>query len=113
MVATDDTLCYAADVDETRGTLIGVAADTGETVWRHDEGSVASTTLHDGTLYIGGTHVAALDPASGEQQWQAEQSGYVQQAPVQNGVLYAGGDKIRGYDGSNGEQRWTWERRRR
>ena len=109
MVATDDTLCYAADVDETHGTLIGVAADTGETVWRHDEGSVTSTTLHDGTLYVGGTHVAALDPASGEQQWQAEQSGYVQQAPVQNGVLYAGGDKIRSYDSHNGEQNWTWE----
>ncbi|WP_239642290.1 outer membrane protein assembly factor BamB family protein [Haloarcula amylolytica] len=109
MVADDDTLCYAADVDETRGTLIGVAADTGETVWRHDEGSVASTTLHDGTLYIGGTHVAALDPASGEQQWQAEQSGYVQQAPVQNGVLYAGGDVLRGYDSSDGELDWTWE----
>ncbi|MDS0221203.1 PQQ-like beta-propeller repeat protein [Haloarcula sp. S1AR25-5A] len=109
MVATDDTLCYAADVDETHGTLIGVAADTGETVWRHDDGSVASTTLHDGTLYAGGTHVAALDPSTGEQQWRAQQSGYVQQAPVQNGLLYAGGDVLRSYDSSDGEPNWTWE----
>jgi len=109
MVADDDTLCYAADVDETRGTLVGVDSDTGETIWSYDDGFVTSTTLHDGTLYVGGTHVTALDPESGEQQWQAEQSGYVQQVPVQNGVLYAGGDKIRSYDSSDGEQRWTWE----
>jgi len=109
MVATDDTLCYAADVDETHGTLIGVDSDTGETVWRHDDGSVASTTLHDGTLYVGGTHVAALDPSTGEQQWRVDQSGYVQQAPVQNDLLYAGGDKIRSYDSSDGEPNWTWE----
>jgi len=109
MVADDDTLCYAADVDETRGTLVGVDSDTGETIWSYDDGFVTSTTLHDGTLYVGGTHVTALDPESGEQQWQAEQSGYVQQVPVQNGDFYAGGDKIRSYDSSDGEQRWTWE----
>ncbi|MGB9953803.1 PQQ-binding-like beta-propeller repeat protein [Haloarcula marismortui] len=109
MVATDDTLCYAADVDETHGTLIGVAADTGATRWTHDDGFVTSTTLHDGTLYVGGTHVAALDPTTGEQQWQAEQSGYVQRAPVQDGTLYAGGDVVRGHDSSTGELDWSWE----
>ncbi|MFB6223099.1 MAG: PQQ-binding-like beta-propeller repeat protein [Haloarcula sp.] len=109
MVATDRTVCYAADVDETRGTLIAVDSDTGETIWSNDEGFVASTTLHDGTLYVGGTRIAAFDPTSGEQQWQAAQSGYVQQAPVQNGVLYAGGDIIRSYNSNNGELGWTWE----
>nr|WP_232794551.1 PQQ-binding-like beta-propeller repeat protein [Haloarcula taiwanensis] len=109
MVATDDTLCYAGDVDETHGTLIGVAADTGATRWTHDDGFVTSTTLHDGTLYVGGTHVAALDPTTGEQQWQADQSGYVQRAPVQDGTLYAGGDVVRGHDSSTGELDWSWE----
>ena len=108
MVATDGTLCYAADVDETHGTLLGVAADTGETLWTHEEGSIASTTLHDGTLYIGGTHVAALDPTTGEQRWRTDQSGYVKQAPVQNGTLYTGGDVVRGHDSSTGELDWTW-----
>ncbi|WP_434530582.1 PQQ-binding-like beta-propeller repeat protein [Haloarcula sp. NS06] len=108
MVATDGTLCYAADVDETHGTLLGVAADTGETLWTHGEGSIASTTLHDGTLYVGGTHVAALDPTTGEQRWRTDQSGYVQQAPVQNGTLYTGGDVVRGHDSSTGELDWTW-----
>ncbi|WP_336338249.1 outer membrane protein assembly factor BamB family protein [Haloarcula brevis] len=109
MVATDDTLCYAADVDETHGTLIGVAADTGATRWTHDDGFVTSTTLHDGMLYVGGPHVAALDPTTGEQRWRADQSGYVQQAPVQNGTLYTGGDVVRGHDSSTGELDWSWE----
>ncbi|EMA29583.1 PQQ-binding-like beta-propeller repeat protein [Haloarcula japonica] len=108
MVATDGTLCYAADVVETHGTLLGVAADTGETLWTHEEGSIASTTLHDGTLYVGGTHVAALDPTTGEQRWRTDQSGYVKQAPVQNGTLYTGGDVVRGHDSSTGELDWTW-----
>ncbi|MGB9932527.1 PQQ-binding-like beta-propeller repeat protein [Haloarcula amylolytica] len=109
MVATDEAVCYAADVDETHGTLTAVDSDTGAPSWRYDEGTVTSTTLHDGTLYVGGSRVAALDPASGDQQWQADQSGYVQQAPVLDGVLYAGGDAVRSYDSTTGDPGWTWE----
>ncbi|KAA9397085.1 serine/threonine protein kinase [Haloarcula sp. CBA1130] len=109
MVATDEAVCYAADVDETHGTVVAQDSDTGESLWTYDEGTVTSTTLHDGALYVGGSCVTALDPASGDQQWQAEQSGYVQQAPVLDGVLYACGDAVRSYDSATGDLGWTWE----
>lgn len=109
MVATDGAVCYAANVDETYGTVVALDSDTGESLWSYGEGTITSTTLHDGTLYVGGSRIAALDPATGEQQWQADASGYVQDTPVLDGVLYAGGDAVRSYDSATGDHGWMWE----
>lgn len=108
IAATDETVCYVADEGDTRGKLFAVDSETGETLWSHGEWMATSTTLHGDTLYVGGEHIAAFDPASGEQRWMTDQSGYVPRVPVRDGVLYAGGDAIRAYDVGDGALHWTW-----
>lgn len=108
IAAIGGTVCYVTDEGDTRGKLVALESETGETRWSHDKWMATSTTLHEATLYVGGEHVAAFDLASGEQHWQAEQSGFVPQVPVQDGVLYAGGDTVRAYDSGDGTVGWTW-----
>lgn len=108
VAATDGTVCYVASEGDTRGELFALDAATGETKWSHDEWFATSTTLHEGTLYVGGEHVAAFDPASGDRRWQADESGFVSRVPVRDGTLYAGGDAVRAYDTEDGTLGWTW-----
>jgi outer membrane protein assembly factor BamB len=108
IAATDETVCFVADEGDTRGTLIALDSETGEEKWRHDDWITTSTTLYNGTLYVGGQHIAAFDPESGERQWQADESGFVPRVPVQDDVLFAGGGSVRAFDTKGGDFDWTW-----
>ncbi|KTG29764.1 outer membrane protein assembly factor BamB family protein [Haloferax profundi] len=108
IAATDETVCFVADEGDVRGKLVALDSETGEEKWSHDEWITTSTTLNDGTLYVGGEHIAAFDPESGKQQWQADESGFVPRVPVQDGVLFAGGSTVRAFDTEGGGLNWTW-----
>lgn len=109
IAATDETVCFASNEEDAWGKLITLDSRTGEVKWSHDEWPATSTTLHEGTLYVGGEYVAAFDPDSGDQRWKVDRSGFIPRAPVQDGRLYAGGDAVRAYTTDNGEIEWTWK----
>ncbi|MDS0241782.1 MULTISPECIES: PQQ-binding-like beta-propeller repeat protein [Haloferax] len=108
IAATDETVCFVADEGDTRGKLIALDSETGEETWSRDDWVATSTTLHGDTLYVGGQHIAAFDPESGEKQWQAAESGFVPRVPVQDDVLFAGGGTVRAFDTEGGTLSWTW-----
>lgn len=108
LAVAGETVCYVGDVDDARGTLVGVDAATGDRRWTNDDWTATTTTLHDGVLYVGGQRLAAVDPATGESHWEREPGGFVPRVPVRDGTLYVGGDRLRAHDVADGSERWSW-----
>ena len=104
----DDFVCYVDDDGDQRGVLFARDAESGEQRWTFDDWFVSSTTTHDGTLYVGGEHIAAFDLESGTPRWQTDASGFVPSAPVRDGTLYAGGNGSRAIYIENGTVHWSW-----
>jgi len=108
LVATPETVCHVAEPEGSRGVLVGRDANTGDRRWVLDDWMTTSVTLHDGTLYVGGERLAAVDPVTGDRPWEVEQARFVPDAPVQDGVLYAGGAELGAYDVADGSRQWSW-----
>lgn len=110
VAATSETVFYVDESEDSRGRLFAVDAASGDEKWRFDEWSVTSTARQQGTLFVGGDHVAAFDATGGATpHWQAPQSGFVTDASPRGDRLFAGGDAVRAYAGSDGTLQWDWQ----
>ncbi|WP_121820332.1 outer membrane protein assembly factor BamB family protein [Halostella salina] len=71
-----------------------------------------SPVVADGTLYVGGDGLVALEAATGDHSWRAARSEAVYGPAVTDGAVYAGSvdggvPRVRAFDRTNGERRWT------
>jgi outer membrane protein assembly factor BamB len=53
----------------TGKTIEALSATTGRTVWTSDVGEIGDLTVANGSVYVRGTVLHALDPATGRQKW--------------------------------------------
>lgn len=108
LAAGDDRVQFVGEGSDgpTDTTLYTVDAASGEELWAFDDWFLSSLARHDGTLFAGGEHVAAFDPASGEQRWTAEESGAVYDAPVHDRLLFASG--VTAVRTADGEAVWQY-----
>ncbi len=96
-------------------------ADSGELLWGSDVKIAPLTLAADGqhVYFYNGTHLVALDRASGEEVWKSEGAGVKKELTMNFGprlvtygdvVLFAGGDrKMSAYDAATGKQLWKAE----
>jgi len=91
------------------GTLYALDAATGTEEWAVGTGTtLSSPVVVDGVLYVGGSGLYALDPATGEVLFETPVSGGSSPAVV-NGTVYvgSGSNAVYAVDATNGTVRWT------
>ncbi|UPW02039.1 PQQ-binding-like beta-propeller repeat protein [Halorussus gelatinilyticus] len=97
---------------------------TGDAAWTRrvdfgSEGHAANTPVVDGTLYVGGDHLFALDAETGETRWKRENAvagdwGYRLAADGDRLYAIPGGSgtesgSVRAFDAANGDPLWSME----
>ena len=98
------TLAQTSAAEETSG---------GEEVWSFEtEGPVVSSpTVVDGTVFLGGDKLYALDATSGNKEWAFEAGGGFRSTPnVNNGIVFAGSwdDNVYAVDAEDGSEEWSF-----
>jgi outer membrane protein assembly factor BamB len=100
------------------GERAEAATSGGDLLWAFEAGVdvYSSPTIVDGTVYVGGDDMYALDADSGTENWKLNNPGIVGASPtVAGGTVYVGGNDI--YDGTSnvyaldttGEELWRFE----
>lgn len=99
------TAFFATESGTDSGRTHAIAPD-GSHAWELDR-FTTSVTLDD-QLYLGGGPVTAVDPATGDTNWETEGESFLSEGPLAGGRLFAGGDGVAAYDTESGDTLWTW-----
>ena len=93
--------------------VYGVDAETGTQEWEYgtEEAVSTSSTVVDGTLYVGGDGLHALDPTDGSERWTALDPGPIVGSPtVEDGVVYVPSYRsLYALDAVDGTIEWAFE----
>jgi len=106
----EGVVCYVAESEDEprKRDLVARDAASGEQIWSAGGWLATSATFGDDAVYLGGAHVAAFDPATGERRWKTDDGGFLSRSPVRDGRVYAGGTSVRALATDDGEEAWSW-----
>lgn len=98
--ATDGRVAWHTELDDVRDDV-----DSSYNI----QADAVSPAVHDGTVYIGGKQVVALDAESGDPQWTAS-TGSARPVNVSDGLVFAVRDtSVMALQASDGTEAWTTE----
>ena len=110
LTVVGDLVAFAGTVDGGRQqSAFGLSTADGSTRWEVSGWYVTSLRTHDGRLFVGGKHVAEIDPASGETRWQFDDGGSIYDTPFVDDTLFTSGPSIEAVSLSDGSVRWSYE----
>lgn len=82
------------------------ALETPDTVaWRYEGGGEPAVV--DGTVYLGGDEIRALDAADGSLEWDTEIEGQSPSVTVADDTVYVGGERLVALDAATGNEEWS------
>lgn len=90
------------------GLTLHVLGRDGEHQWSFEEGRMIGLTLYEGTLFAGGSQVAAFEADTGEITWTREHQHSLYDAPITGDAIVYGGDQIRAFDLQGGSMHWSF-----
>ncbi|KAA9396552.1 hypothetical protein Har1130_18045 [Haloarcula sp. CBA1130] len=104
----DGTVYFGSD----DGHLYALDAATGTEIWSHPIGAeVASPTVSDGLVYVGGGQSVYAITTGGEQEWRSLTDDSVVASPaVAGGTVYVGSTdgNLYAFDDADGDERWRF-----
>ncbi|MDG5821195.1 PQQ-binding-like beta-propeller repeat protein [Natronococcus sp. A-GB7] len=82
------------------------ALETPDTVaWRNEGGGEPAVV--DGTVYLAGDEIRALDAADGSLEWETEIDGQSQNVTVADDTVYVGGEGLVALEAATGSEEWS------
>jgi outer membrane protein assembly factor BamB len=105
--AAGGTIAFTTGSDPTEWSVRGHDARSGEVRWTYGEHDAYTTRAAGDRLFVGGSEVARLDPASGAEQWAVDVTAALYDAPVVDDTLYVAGDAAAAIATGDGTVSWT------
>lgn len=105
--AVGDGVVYAGFRDGRDSAALALDTQSGETRWRVEGWFVTSMlTGGDGTLYLGGEHVAAFAP-DGTERWRYGAGGLLSDGGLPGDALFVGGNPVTALSAEDGSALWS------
>lgn len=101
------TVAFTTGGGPSDWSIRGHDTRSGDERWTYDRHDAYTTRAADDRLFVGGSKVARLDPASGSERWTADVRAALYDAPVADGTLYVAGDTAAAIDTEDGSLAWT------
>ncbi|MFC7233121.1 PQQ-binding-like beta-propeller repeat protein [Saliphagus sp. GCM10025308] len=109
IAVVDETVYLRAD----DGSVHAYEAADGSQLWQTDDfGADRTPAVADGTVYVGGEALTAVDAENGEIRWRVEleYSDGIRSPKVADGVVFVVGDGVLyAFDASSGEEQWQFD----
>jgi outer membrane protein assembly factor BamB len=105
--AAGGTLAFATGGGPPDWTIRGHDTRSGDERWTYDGNDAYTTRAASDRLFVGGSKVARLDPASGEERWTAGVRAALYDAPIAEDTLYVAGDTAAAIATGDGTVAWT------
>ncbi|MFC7214944.1 PQQ-binding-like beta-propeller repeat protein [Saliphagus sp. GCM10025334] len=109
IAVVDETVYLRAD----DGSVHAYEAADGSQLWQSDDlGADRTPAVADGTVYVGGEALTAVDAENGEIRWRLdlEYSDGIRSPNVADGVVFVVGDGVLyAIDASSGEEQWQFD----
>jgi hypothetical protein len=111
-IAVAEGSVYVAGSTITERRVFSLSVTDGTVQWKADidaEYYFPTPAVADGTVYVGGRTLQALDAATGEQRWAATPRATATAPPtvVGDSVVVGGEDSLRAYDRGDGTEQWA------
>lgn len=81
----------------------------GEHRWSFDEWRTVGLTLYEGTLFAGGSRIAAFEADTGEITWSRQYQRSLYDAPITSEAIVVGSDLVQAFDLSDGTEHWSFD----